>query len=244
MRIIIGNWKMNKTGREAVKLVSALKKRKLGNEVVLCPPFTSLFLVSKELKNSKIKLGAQNMHYAEDGAFTGEISPRMLKELNCKYVILGHSERRIHFSETDDIINRKVHTALEKKIRPVLCIGENLKERKIGRAKSVVKKQLQNCLRDVKKKDISYFVIAYEPVWAIGTGKTAKPEQVQEMHSFIREFLLKMFGNAARNVRIVYGGSVTPKNIKDLISMKDIDGALVGGASLKADSFAKIVQFF
>ncbi len=235
---------MHKTVPEALKLVRELKE-KVGKvsdrEVLVCPPFTSLYPVGKELKGSSIKLGAQNMFYEEEGAYTGEISPVMLKDVGCSFVILGHSERRNIFKEDDELINKKVLSAVEHGLVPILCVGEKLKEREEGKTKEVVKRQVVNGLKGLRGD--KEFVIAYEPVWAIGTGKSATPEMAQEVHAFIREVLKELFGEETANkVRILYGGSVKPENAKGLLSMPDIDGALVGGASLKAESFAKIVN--
>ena len=243
--LIAGNWKMHKTVPEAVSLVKELKELLTeikDREVLVCPPFTAIYAVKSEIEESPIKLGAQNMFYEEKGAFTGEISPLMLKDLGCSYVILGHSERRHIFGETDKLINKKVASAVDHGLVPILCVGELLEERESGKTKNVVERQLLEGLKGLKEGD--EFVIAYEPVWAIGTGKTATPEQAQEVHGFIRELLAENFGREkAERVRILYGGSVKPENIKGLMEMPDIDGALVGGASLKAASFAKIVAF-
>ena len=236
---------MHKTVPEAVSLVKELKELLTeikDREVLVCPPFTAIYAVKREIEGSPIKLGAQNMFYEEKGAFTGEISPLMLKDLGCSYVILGHSERRHIFGETDELINKKVASAVKHGLVPILCVGELLEERESGKTKSVVERQLLEGLKGLKEGD--EFVIAYEPVWAIGTGKTATPEQAQEVHKFIRELLAENFGREkAERVRILYGGSVKPENIKGLMEMPDIDGALVGGASLRAASFAKIVAF-
>ncbi len=236
---------MHKTVPEAVSLVKELKELLTeikDREVLVCPPFTAIYAVKREIEGSPIKLGAQNMFYEEKGAFTGEISPLMLKDLGCSYVILGHSERRHIFGETDELINKKVASAVKHGLVPILCVGELLEERESGKTKNVVERQLLEGLKGLKEGD--EFVIAYEPVWAIGTGKTATPEQAQEVHKFIRELLAENFGREkAERVRILYGGSVKPENIKGLMEMPDIDGALVGGASLRAASFAKIVAF-
>ncbi len=243
--LIAGNWKMNKTVPEALKLVRELKELVSDVEdrdVLVCPPFTALYPVGKELEGSNIALGGQNMFYEESGAFTGEISPVMLKDVGCAYVILGHSERRHIFGETDELINRKVLSAASHGLIPILCVGETLEEREAGRTEEVIEKQVVEGLKSFdSRKDL---VVAYEPVWAIGTGKTATPELAQTVHSFIRQLLSQLFGEEkAENVRILYGGSVKPENARGLLEMSDIDGALVGGASLKAESFAKIVKF-
>ena len=240
---IAGNWKMHKTVAEAVALAVELKEllRNTGDvDILLCPPFTALHAVGAELRGTNILLGAQNMFYEDSGPFTGEISPLMLKDLNCSHVILGHSERRRYFCETDELINRKVLSAISHRITPILCVGEQLEERENHRERAVVERQLRSALKGVPLD--AEFLIAYEPVWAIGTGRTATPEVAQEMHSFIREVLEELFSpDKADSVRILYGGSVKPENAKSLLSMEDVDGLLVGGASLVAKSFAEIV---
>jgi len=244
--IIGGNWKMNKTIKEAVNTVEDLKTRLEGVEgveIVIFPPFTALKMLQGLLEGSNIGLGAQNMYYQEKGAYTGEISPLMLRDVGCEYVILGHSERRQYFGETDELINKKLKTAFSSGFVPILCVGEKLEERRGGRAKEVVETQLKGCLREIGPEEIKRLVIAYEPVWAIGTGETATPSQAAEMHRFIREVLGRLYNeDIASSVRVQYGGSVKPENIEDLMKEEDIDGALVGGASLKADSFAQIVR--
>lgn len=242
--LIAGNWKMHKTVPEATDFVKELKelvKDVNDRDILICPPFTALYPVSKEISDTNIKLGAQNMYFEEKGAFTGEISPLMLKDVGCSYVILGHSERRHIFGETDELINKKVLSAINHGITPILCVGEKLEEREAGETEKVIEKQVREGLKNVSKdRD---FVIAYEPVWAIGTGKTATPSLAEEVHQFIREVLTLMFGKEkANSVRILYGGSVKPENAEGLLKMDNIDGALVGGASLKAESFAKIVK--
>jgi triosephosphate isomerase len=244
---IAGNWKMNKTVREALDLVKQLKasiSKVEGVEVAVAPPFTALYAVRKELEGSSIGLAAQNLFWEEKGAYTGEVSPPMLKEIGCQYVILGHSERRQVFGETDEAVNRKIRAALGQGLMVIFCIGETLKEREEGKTFSVIEKQAIGGLKGISREEMKRIVVAYEPVWAIGTGKTATPEQAEEIHRFIREKLGRLFsGEIAGGVRIQYGGSVTPENIKGLMNQEDIDGALVGGASLKADTFAKIVRF-
>ena len=244
---IAGNWKMNKTVGEALDLVRQLKasiSRIEGVEVAVAPPFTALYAVRKELEGSTIRLAAQNLFWEEKGAYTGEVSPPMLKEMGCHYVILGHSERRQFFGETDETVNRKIKAALGQDLDVIFCIGETLKEREEGKTFSVIEKQVTGGLKDIGKEEMRRIVVAYEPVWAIGTGKTATPEQAEEVHRFIREKLGKLFSREiAEGVRIQYGGSVTPENIKGLMGQENIDGALVGGASLKADTFSKIVRF-
>ncbi len=243
--LIAGNWKMHKTVPEAVELVKELKSRlnqKDDREVLVCPPFTSLHSVGLELKESFIKLGAQNMFYEEKGAYTGEISPIMLKDVGCSYVIVGHSERRHIFGENDELINKKFLSAISHGLIPILCVGETLEERENGKTSEVVSEQVKKGIEGVNADD--EFVIAYEPVWAIGTGKTATPEIAQEVHQQIREILESEIGRErAESIRILYGGSVKPENARGLLEMPDIDGALVGGASLKAESFSKIFNF-
>ncbi|MEI6970495.1 MAG: triose-phosphate isomerase [bacterium] len=243
--IVAGNWKMYKTVDEAVALASAVKLE-LQNfteaEVIICPPFTALKAVGDALQGSYIKLGAQNMHWEKEGAFTGEISPAMLRSVFCHYVILGHSERRALFNETNEAVNRKVKAALAAGLKPIVCVGETLAEREAGRTNEVVRTQLEGGLAGIET-GASGIILAYEPVWAIGTGKTASPAQAQEVHAFLRSTLAKIFGdNAAANIRIQYGGSVKPANARELFSQPDIDGGLIGGAALEARSFVEIVK--
>ena len=243
--LIAGNWKMNKTVGEAVKLCEDLRllvKDVIDRDILVCPPFTALYSVSKIVENTRINIGGQNMFYEEKGAFTGEISPIMLKDVGCSYVILGHSERRHIFGEDDELIAKKVFSAVKHDLIPILCVGELLEEREEGKTFEVVRKQIKEGLKYLSRDD--NFVIAYEPVWAIGTGKTATPEMAQEVHRFIRLEISELFSHEkAESVRILYGGSVKPENISGLMKMADIDGALVGGASLDAESFAKIVMY-
>jgi triosephosphate isomerase len=244
--IIAGNWKMNKNLSEAIQLVSDLKSElednSLNAEIIVAPPFTSLEAINSLLKDSSIKLAAQNMHPSDSGAFTGEVSAEMLKSVGCQYVILGHSERRTIFGESDDFINQKVKQAFENELTPILCCGESLEERENGTTFNVVEAQLRAGLNGLTKEQIQNVIIAYEPIWAIGTGKTATPEQAQEVHAFIRKLLTELTSSEiANNVTIQYGGSVKPENAKELLSKPDIDGAFVGGACLKADSFRDIV---
>ncbi len=245
--IMGGNWKMNKTSSEAVQIIEDFREKMegvKGTEVVVFPPFTLLGLAEKVLRGSSIGLGAQNMYWETGGSYTGEISAPMLVDLGCKYVILGHSERRQYFGESNEGINRKIKSALTFELIPVVCVGERVKERKEGSFKRVVEAQLNLCLKGITSQEAERMVIAYEPVWAIGTGVTATPEQAEEMHSFVRKLLAKLFGeDLADSMRIQYGGSVKPENIKELMREPDIDGALVGGASLDASSFAKIVKY-
>ncbi len=244
---IAGNWKMNKTVGEALDLVRQLKASLLnveGVEVAVAPPFTALYAISQELKGSSIRLAAQNLFYEEKGAFTGEISTLMLKEIGCQYAIIGHSERRQLFGETDETVNRRIKAALGQGLKPIFCVGETLKEREEGKTFPVIERQVEGGLRGIGREEVKNIVMAYEPVWAIGTGKTATPEQAEEIHQFIRKRLEKLYSREiAERIRIQYGGSVTPENIKGLISQENIDGALVGGASLKSETFSKIVRF-
>lgn len=246
-KIIAGNWKMNKDLDEAVQLAEKLKKgfKNVNKvEVVVCPPFTNLSAVNDMLKDSDIKIGAQNMYIEEKGAYTGEVSPSMLKSVGCKYVIIGHSERRQLFQETNCFLNEKVKVALKNKLIPIYCVGETLQQREAGNVEKVIKVQIEEGLKDIDENDLKTVVVAYEPVWAIGTGKTATPEQANDVHRFIRQLLASMSNDSIANqISILYGGSVTPETSTKLMSMSDIDGGLVGGASLKADSFMEIVNF-
>ncbi len=245
--LIAGNWKMNKTVGEAVELVRQIRASlsgTVGAEVVVAPAFTALYAVQRELEGSAIRLAAQNLFWEEKGAYTGEISPVMLKELGCRYVIIGHSERRQFFGDTDETVNKKMKAALNHGLAPIFCVGETLKEREEGRAFEVIRSQVEKGLQGVTEKEMERVAIAYEPVWAIGTGKTATPQQAQEVHQFIRRRLEVLYtAGTAGGIRIQYGGSVTPENAKGLMGQPDIDGALVGGASLKAETFSKIVRF-
>jgi triosephosphate isomerase len=244
---IAGNWKMNKTVEEACDLVRQLKVAIAGAEgveVAIAPPFTALYAVRKELEGSAIRLAAQNLFWEEKGAYTGEVSPGMLKEVGCEYVIIGHSERRQFFGETDETVNRRMKAALGLGLKPIFCMGETLREREEGKTFPVIERQVEGGLRGLGEKEMKSIVVAYEPVWAIGTGKTATPQQAEEVHRFIRERIERIYSRQiAEEVRIQYGGSVTPENIKGLMIQKDIDGALVGGASLKSETFSKIVRF-
>jgi len=244
-KLIAGNWKMNKTSADAVALVTdivAAIGRQAEVDVVVCPPFTSIEAVAKPLDGSTVKLGAQNMHHEASGAFTGEVSAPMLRALFATHVILGHSERRAYFGETDAFINKKVIAALKNQLKPILCVGETLAEREAGSTLKVVQTQLEACLEGVSKEQASSVIIAYEPVWAIGTGRTATPDQAQEAHAFIRKVLTEITDHAtAEKVRILYGGSMKPSNAPDLLAQKDIDGGLIGGASLEPRSFVELV---
>ena len=244
--IIAGNWKLNKTPHEAIILVSELKREIVdveGVDIVLCPPFTALADVADTLTDTNIDLGAQNIFWEDAGAFTGEISGPMLKDLGVTYVIIGHSERRQYFHETNETVNKRLRAALKHGLTPIVCVGENLAQRESNKTFDVIKDHCEGSLSGLSAEEMKKVVLAYEPVWAIGTGKTATPQQAQEVHVFIRQLLKKMFGqDVASSIRIQYGGSVTPDNIVALMTQADIDGALVGGASLKAASFAAIVK--
>jgi triosephosphate isomerase len=245
--IIAGNWKMNNNSAESVELVSQLREMISGVkevEVVVAPPYTALGAVATAIKGSTIALSSQNIFWEEKGAFTGEISPSMLKDIGCQYVIVGHSERRQYFGETNETVNKRLKATLDASLTPIVCIGETLEERDADKTLPVIERQVKEGLAGISSGEMERVVIAYEPVWAIGTGKTATPEQAQEIHQFIRGMLAQVFDEGvAEGIRILYGGSVKPDNVDQLMSQKDIDGALVGGASLKADSFARIVQF-
>lgn len=243
---IAGNWKMFKTSAEAISMIEGLKAGVYqihDCNIIVCPPFTSLAAVGKAIKDSPIQLGAQNMHPEPEGAYTGEISAPMIKDLNCRYVILGHSERRLYFKEDDAFINEKVKMALKYSLIPILCMGETLEQREAKQYHEVVKHQFDHSLKDITKDEISKLLIAYEPVWAIGTGRTATPEQAEQMQSYIRRLLKERYDDeTAAKVPILYGGSVKPDNIAELMKKPNIDGALVGGASLKAETFVQIIQ--
>ncbi|HHT9112358.1 MAG: triose-phosphate isomerase [Planctomycetes bacterium] len=243
---IVGNWKMNLTLAEGVEFAKSLRKSLQNkNEIIsgICPPFTFLKDISRVLEGSSICVGAQNIHSEKNGAYTGEISALMVKDTGCTHVLLGHSERRHLFGEIDSFINAKMKTALSIDLKPIFCIGETLNEREEGKTKYVVKNQLKNGLLGIARNHVEELVIAYEPVWAIGTGKTASPEQANEVHSFIRGFLTDEYGkDVANSVYIQYGGSVKPENTKELIAQPEIDGLLVGGASIKLESFLKIID--
>lgn len=243
--LIAANWKMYKTISEALGVVASIKAgvhKATECEVVICPPFTALASVGSALKESPLELGAQDMHPESEGAFTGEISPLMLKDVGCRYVILGHSERRNYFHESNEFINQKVKAALKFSLVPIVCIGETLEEREARKAFEAVKRQFDGSLKDLSNEDIQRTVIAYEPVWAIGTGRTATPEQAEQMHSYIRRLLHEKHGEeSASRVLILYGGSVRPENMSALMQKPNVDGALVGGASLRPESFIQIV---
>ncbi len=245
-KLIAGNWKMNKTSADAAALAREIAVGLGTNsaaDVVICPPFTALEGVAAAIDGSLVKLGAQNMHFEGSGAFTGEISAPMLRALFATHVILGHSERRSLFGETDELVNKKVMAALKNQLRPILCVGESLAEREAGSTLKVVQTQTEGSLEGVGREQAAGVIIAYEPVWAIGTGKVATSDQAQEVHAFIRELLTKLFGEpAAQRLRILYGGSMKPLNAPELLAQRDIDGGLIGGASLEARSFLELVK--
>lgn len=245
--LIAGNWKMFKTCNEAVDAAKQLVNLVSDVEnidIMIAPPFTALPIVSEVIRDTRIDLGAQNLFWEKEGAFTGEISAPMLISAGCQYVIVGHSERRQYFGETDETVNRKIKAASTTGLIPILCVGETETQRDDQKTFSVLDKQVTKGLEGLTLDEHHSLVIAYEPVWAIGTGKTATPDQVQEVHAFLRDLLEKQFGNMHANAtRILYGGSVKPDNASELMALPDIDGALVGGASLKPDSFAKIIHF-
>ena len=245
--LIAGNWKMFKSCPEAIETAGQLVKLVADTadiDIMIAPPFTALAPVSEIIGKSPVSLGAQNLFWEKEGAFTGEISPGMLVSAGCSYVIIGHSERRQFFSETDDTVNKKINAAIKEKLIPVFCVGESEKERESKDTFSVLDKQVTKGLEGFSPEELETLVIAYEPVWAIGTGKTATSDQAQEVHHFLRSMLEKSFGDAlSKSTRVLYGGSVKPENIAELMAMPDIDGALVGGASLDAETFSKIVLF-
>jgi triosephosphate isomerase len=246
--LMVGNWKMYKTVAEAVDLAKAiragLESRPPYLDVVLCPPFTALQAVAQALKGSRVAVGGQNLHWENQGAFTGEVSPVMLREVGCSFVILGHSERRQQFGETDEGVGNKARAAVAHDLTPLICVGETLSERESGRTLEIVERQVERALRHLGAEQASRTVISYEPVWAIGTGHAATPEQAEEVQAFIRKLVAISHGEpVADALRVLYGGSVKPDNIAELMAQGDIDGALVGGACLQADSFLKIVRY-
>ncbi|MFX0071449.1 MAG: triose-phosphate isomerase [Candidatus Hermodarchaeota archaeon] len=245
--IIGGNWKMNRgtpeETKEMLKKLIPLTKKIDTVDVVIAPPFTSLISAVELIKKSNMKIGAQNMYFEESGAFTGEIAPNFLKTIGVEYIILGHSERRDIFKETDSLINKKLKKALSMDLKPIVCIGEHLEEREAGKTMEIIQNQINETFRDLSKEDMMKTVIAYEPIWAIGTGKTATPEQAEEVHVFIRDKIYSKYDkDTADMVRIQYGGSIKPTNAKDLFEKENIDGGLVGGASLQSDSLFEIIK--
>ena len=245
-KIIAGNWKMNMLPNEAIQFIEELAPlvKNTENEVILCVPYTDLFYALLTAQNTNIKIGAQNMHFAENGAYTGEVSGKMLKSINVEYVIIGHSERRQYFNETDETVNKKVKAAFENGLKPIVCVGETLEQRESGKVEEIITNQTKLALDGLTNEQVENTIIAYEPIWAIGTGKTATKEDANDAVKAIRKKIAEIYGqNVADGVIIQYGGSVKSSNAKELFSMSDIDGALVGGASLKADEFSKIVEF-
>ncbi|MBW2982494.1 triose-phosphate isomerase [Candidatus Woesearchaeota archaeon] len=245
--IIAGNWKMNKTNKEAASLMNDIifnTKNVKDVEIIVCPPYTALSDVNKIIKKTNIELGAQDVYFEEKGAFTSKISAEMLKDVGCTYVIIGHSETRQYFNETDESVNKKVKIALSYELKPIICVGETLEQREAEKTMKIIETQIKGALKDITKEQMVDVVIAYEPVWAIGTGKTATPEQAQEVHYFIRNLILNLYSpDIAESIRILYGGSVKPNNVKELMQEEDIDGGLIGGASLDAESFSKLVRY-
>ncbi len=244
-KVIAGNWKMNMLPNEAISMITELAPlvKDTENEVVLCVPYTDLFYSLLTAQGTNIKIGAQNMHYEEKGAYTGEVSGKMLKSIGVEYVIIGHSERRQYFNETDETVNKKIKTAFENDLKPIVCVGETLEEREAGKAFEIIENQTQKDLDGLTEEQVANTIIAYEPIWAIGTGKTATSKDANEACKKIREKIVETYGqNIAERVIIQYGGSMKPENAKELLSMSDIDGGLIGGASLKAESFAEIVN--
>ena len=244
--IIAGNWKMNNTPSDTKLFINSLKQKELSKDVekIIATPFTSLYLASELLSDTDIKLGAQNMYFEDRGAFTGEVSGQMLRDSDVSYVIIGHSERREIFNESDELLNKKVKAAISKELSPILCCGETLEEREASKYKEKIKNQITKDLEGISEKDLDKLVVAYEPIWAIGTGKTASPEDAEEMCKYIRGILEELYSkDLADKIRILYGGSVKPENIKEIMAKENIDGALVGGASLKVDSFTSLINY-
>jgi len=243
--LIVGNWKMHMVNREAINLVNVIHSgiREVRSiEIIVCPPFTALAAVAPHIENTNIELGAQNMYQKQEGAFTGEISPLMLKDVGCRYVILGHSERRRLLAERDSFVNKKVRLAIKYNLIPIACIGETLEERESHQTMEVIERQFHGSFKGLSEADWKRTVIAYEPIWAIGTGKTATPEQAEEVQAHIRGLLEKAAPHVAGEIRILYGGSIKPDNITELMAKPNIDGGLVGGASLKGESFIQIIK--
>ncbi len=245
--LIAGNWKMNKTVTESISLIKELIDFLKGyqeTEIVICPPYTSLWLAKELIQDTNILLGAQNMYFQDEGAYTGEISVNMLQNIGCHYVILGHSERRGYFHESSQEVAKKVHQAISRGIKPIICVGEKLEEREAGSARDVVREEVEAIFEILKSQDAVNIVFAYEPIWAIGTGKSATSQDANDMVSYIRNLLKQKYNEkVSEQIRILYGGSVKPENIKELMAESDIDGALAGGASLKALSFSQLVKY-
>ena len=245
-KVIAGNWKMNMLPNEAISFIEELTPlvKETKNEVILCVPYTDLFYTLLHVQGTNIKVGAQNLHWEEKGAYTGEVSAPMLKSIGVEYVIIGHSERRQYFAETDETVNKKIKSALKYGLKPIVCVGESLEQRENGTTEKVISNQIQKAFDEIPVEELNKIIIAYEPIWAIGTGKTATKEQANETIKQIRNELAKIYGeNEANNAIIQYGGSVKATNAKELFEMSDIDGGLIGGASLKAEEFSKIVNY-
>lgn len=244
-KVIAGNWKMNKSPKDVEEFMERFPGLvgDTENEVILCVPFIDLCKAVKLSKGTNVKIGAQNMHFKDSGAYTGEISPKMLNDLNVEYVIIGHSERREYFNETDETVNLKIKAALTHDLKPIVCVGETLEQREAGITKEFVTGQVRNALKEITEDELKKIIIAYEPIWAIGTGKTASKEDANEVCKWIREELRALYGDVADEIIIQYGGSVKSSNAKDLFEMSDIDGGLVGGASLEPEEFSKIVKY-
>ena len=245
-KVIAGNWKMNMLPNEAIEYITALDPlvKDTKNDVIICVPYTDLFYSLLTVQGTNIHVGAQNVFYKETGAYTGEVSPKMLKCINVEYVIIGHSERRQYFAETDETINLKLKASLNEGLKPIVCVGETLEQREANETEKIITSQVENALKDLTGEEVRNTIIAYEPIWAIGTGKTATAEDANESIKKIRNKIKELYGEeVSEEVIILYGGSVKPENAKELFSMSDIDGGLVGGASLKADTFSKIVNY-
>ncbi len=246
--LIAGNWKMNAGPSEARQLIKNIRKElantSVKSEVLVCPPSVSIPTVQEEIKDlNSVLVGAQNVHFEDNGAYTGELSTQMLKEAGCRFVIIGHSERRAYFGETDEIVNKKAKKSLNDGLKPIICVGESLEQRKAGEHKKLVKNQVTAAFAGIDAESAKKAVVAYEPIWAIGTGETASPEQAQEMHEIIRNELAGIYNDeTASSIRILYGGSMKPENAADLLKQQDVDGGLIGGASLKAHSFVSIIN--
>ena len=243
-KVIAGNWKMNMLPDATIRFIDELTPlvKDTENEVILCVPYTDLFYALLTAQNTNIKIGAQNMHWEESGAYTGEVSAKMLKSINVEYVIIGHSERRQYFAETDETVNLKIKTAIKNELKPIVCVGETLEQRESGKAEEIITTQTKLALEGIDKNNVSKIILAYEPIWAIGTGKTATSEDANNSIKAIRKKVSELYGEQIANeIIILYGGSVKPENAKELFSTSDIDGGLVGGASLKVEDFSKII---
>ena len=245
-KVIAGNWKMNMLPNEAMEMISKLAPlvKETENEVVICAPYIDLFYSLLAAQDTNIKIGAQNMHFEEKGAYTGEVSGKMLKSIGVEYVIIGHSERRQYFSETDEIVNQKIKIALENSLKPIVCVGETLEQKEQGETEKIITKQVELALEGLNEEQVKQIIIAYEPIWAIGTGKTATSADANNSIKAIRNKIKELYGEAiSENISILYGGSVKSSNAKELFETSDIDGALIGGASLKLDEFEKIINY-